>query len=176
VPKRTARERIALDFWDCAGEILYRLRVGGVLCAVVDHVGRTNVLTLGWGQIGPFYHGHPVFSIAITPLRYSWRFLAEVPEFVIAVPNDSLQEAARLCGSRSGRDGDKFAAAGLTPVPAAHVRAPAILECPINVECRVYSRVHPPHTLLTPEHRQRPVEQQHTIYFAEVLGTYGWKG
>jgi hypothetical protein len=29
--------------------------------------------------------------------------------------------------------------------------------------------------LLTPEHRQRPIEQQHTIYFAEVLGTYGWK-
>jgi flavin reductase (DIM6/NTAB) family NADH-FMN oxidoreductase RutF len=32
---------------------------------------------------------------------------------------------------------DKFQAAGLTPVPAAVVRAPLIAECPINVECRV---------------------------------------
>ena len=67
---------------------------------------------------------------------------------------------------------DKFAAAGLTRVPSAHVTPPSILECPINVECRVYAQVAPPHMLLTPEHRQRPLEEQHTIYFAEVLGAY----
>ena len=70
---------------------------------------------------------------------------------------------------------DKFAAAGLIPVPSVHVRAPSILECPIKIECRTYTSVAPPHMLLTPEHRRRPVEDQHTIYFAEVLGTYGWK-
>ena len=80
-----------------------------------------------------------------------------------------------LCGTRSGRDMDKFEAAELTPVPSVDVKAPSIQECPINVECRVYTRVAPPHLLLTPEHRQRPVQEQHTIYFAEVLGTYGWQ-
>jgi flavin reductase (DIM6/NTAB) family NADH-FMN oxidoreductase RutF len=164
--------REALDFWDCTTEILRRMQKGGVLCTVVDEKGGQNVLTLGWGQIGPSYHGHPIFIIAVTPLRYSWRFLEEVPEFVIAVPDDSLQEAAALCGSKSGRDMDKFKAAGLTPVPSKHVRAPSILECPINVECRTYARIAPPHMLLTPEHRQRPLEDQHTIYFAEVLGTF----
>lgn len=161
-----------LDFWTCTAEILTRLRNEGVLCTVVDNAGQRNLLTLGWGQLGPAYHGHPVFIIAVTPLRYSWRFLEEVPEFVIAVPDDSLRPAVELCGTRSGRDLDKFRAAGLTPVPSVHVRAPSILECPINVECRVYTRVAPPHLLLTPEHRQRPLDQQHTIYFAEVLGTY----
>ena len=161
-----------LDFWDCADEILRRMQKGGVLCTVVDEKGEQNVLTLGWGQIGPSYHGHPIFVIAVTPLRYSWRFLEEVPEFVIAVPDDSLQEAAALCGTKSGRDMNKFKAAGLTPVPSTYVRAPSIFECPINVECRIYARVAPPHMLLTPEHRQRPVEDQHTIYFAEVLGTF----
>ena len=145
---------------------------GGVLCTVVDKAGEQNVLTLGWGLVGPNYHGHPIFAIAVTPFRYSWRFLEEVSEFVIAVPSDDLRAAADLCGTRSGRDLDKFEAAKLTRVPSVHVRAPSILECPINVECRGYTRVAPPHTLLTPEHRQRPLEQQHTIYFAEVLGTY----
>jgi len=162
----------ALDFWECATEILHRMRCGGVLCTVVDSEGMNNVLTLGWGQIGPFYHDHPVFSIAVTPLRYSWRFLEEIPEFVIAVPDDGLGAAAELCGTKSGRDLDKFQAAGLTPRPSVHVQAPSIQECPINIECRIYARVHPPHMLLTPEHRQRPIEHQHTIYFAEVLGTY----
>ena len=117
------------------------------------------LLTLGWGQFGPFYHGNPVFVIAVTPLRYSWRFLEQVGEFVIAVPDDSLQQAVRHCGTTSGRDHDKFAAAGLTAVPSVHVRAPSIRECPINIECRVYTKIAPPHMLLTPEHRQRPVEQ-----------------
>ena len=169
-------KRVELDFYTCADEILARLRQGGVLCTVVDQGGNSNLLTLGWGQIGPFYHGHPVFIIAVTPLRYSWRFLEQVPEFVIAVPDDTLEEATALCGSKSGRDLDKFEAAGLTRVPSVRVRPPSIRECPINVECRIYARISPPHMLLTPEHRQRPVEEQHTIYFAEALGTYGWEG
>jgi flavin reductase (DIM6/NTAB) family NADH-FMN oxidoreductase RutF len=169
------KRRVELSFWECAGEILDRMRNEGVLCTVVDEAGVQNVLTLGWGQIGPGYHGHPILIIAVTPLRYSWRFLEQVPEFVIAVPGDALRGATVLCGTRSGRDMDKFEAAGLTPVPSVNVKAPSIQECPINVECRVYTRVAPPHLLLTPEHRQRPVQEQHTIYFAEVLGTYGWQ-
>ena len=170
-------ERTELNFWDCAGEILHRMQSanGGVLCTVTDRAGADNVLTLGWGQIGPGYHGHPIFIIAVTPQRYSWRFLDEVPEFVIGVPGDALQAAAALCGSESGRDMDKFLAAGLTRVSSHDVRPPSILECPINVECRIYTRIAPPHTILTPEHRQRPLEHQHTIYFAEVLATYRYR-
>ncbi len=166
--------RIAIPWEECLGEVLRRFAHGGVLCTVVDAQGRQNVLTLGWGQLGPGYHGHPIAIIAITPLRYSWHMLEETGEFVLAVPDDRLAPALELCGTRSGREGDKFVAAGLTPVPSRHVRPPSIRECPLNLECRVYTRSAPPHELLTPEHRQRPLAQQHTIYFAEVLGLYGW--
>lgn len=170
-------ERKELDFWVCASEILNRMRpaCGGVLCTVADRTGKRNVLTLGWGQIGPFYRGNPVFIIAVTPMRYSWQFLEEIREFVIAIPDDSLRSAVDFCGTKSGRDVDKFKAVGLTPISSVHVRPPSILECPINVECRIYTTVAPPHELLTPEHRQRPLDEQHTIYFAEVLGTYRWQ-
>lgn len=166
--------RIAIPWEQCLGEALRRLARGGVLCTVGDARGRRNVLTLGWGQLGPGYHGHPICTIAITPLRYSWGLIEETPEFVLAVPDDRLAAALDYCGTRSGRSEDKFAAAGLTPVPSLHVRPPSIRECPLNLECHVYAKVAPPHELLTPEHRQRPLAQQHTIYFAEVLGLYGW--
>lgn len=161
-----------LDFWSCSGEILSRLHRGGVLCSVIDQLGRPNLITLGWGLIGPFYHGHPVLAIAVTPDRFSWHALEEVPEFTIAVPDDALAEAVAFCGKKSGRDVDKFKATKLTPVPGQQVRSFAVLECPINLECRTYTRVHPPHLLLTPEHRQKDLEHQHTIYFAEVLAAY----
>ena len=170
------KERKELIFWDYASEILRRMSTKGVLCTVVDNEGQQNVLTLGWGLIGPNYEGHPIFAIAVTPLRYSWIFLEEVPEFVIAIPDDTLADALDFCGSESGYNfDDKFGAAGLTSVPSVHVRAPSIGEFPLNIECRIYTRIHPPHTLLSPEHRKQPVEEQHTIYFAEVLGTYTWR-
>ena len=172
----SVRSREELSFWECADEIFTRMRHGGVLCTVVDHAGQQNVLTLGWGLLGPSYYGRPILVIAVAPPRYSWRFLEEVPEFVIAVPDDSLTEAVAFCGTESGRDfDDKFKAAGIAPIPSAHVRAPSVLECPINVECHAYTKVAPPHLLLTPDHRRRPLEEQHTIYFAQVLGTYAYR-
>lgn len=166
-----------LDFWQHSNEIFQRMQSknGGILCTVVDKNGKINVLTLGWGIIGHHYHSNPIVVIAVCPPRYSWHFLEETGEFVIAVPDDQLREAADFCGTRSGRELDKFDAAGLTPVRSKHIRAPSILECPINVECKTYTKVAPPHFLLTPEHRERPRDQQHTIYFAEVLGTYAYK-
>jgi flavin reductase (DIM6/NTAB) family NADH-FMN oxidoreductase RutF len=37
----------------------------------------------------------------------------------------------------SGRDCDKFAEIGLTPLPATHVKPPLIAECPVNIECKL---------------------------------------
>jgi flavin reductase (DIM6/NTAB) family NADH-FMN oxidoreductase RutF len=163
-----------LDFWDQVPQLLARMRSYGVLCTVVDGDTNSNILTLGWCLVGPTYNGNPIVVVAITPLRYSWEFIEAVPEFVLGIPNDALTDAVDLCGTCSGRHNDKFIAAQLTPIASEHVRAPSILECPANIECRVYESVHPPHYLLTPRHREQPIREQHTIYFAEVLGTYSY--
>ena len=42
------------------------------------------------------------------------------------------------CGVRSGRDEDKFASCGLTPVPVEGLRhAPAVDGCPLYLACKV---------------------------------------
>jgi len=41
------------------------------------------------------------------------------------------------CGNTSGRRVDKFKTFGLTPVPGTLVKAPLILECYANFECKV---------------------------------------
>ena len=170
------KRRVEIAFPEYASETLDRMQDKGVLCTVINEAGAQNLLTLGWGLIGRQHEEYPMFAIAVTPLRYSWSFLEQVPEFVIGVPDDALDEATVICGTKSGRDMDKFAAAGLTAVPSVHVKPPSLLECPINIECRVYTRVAPPHMLLSPRHRQRPLREQHTIYFADVLGAYRWEG
>ena len=49
----------------------------------------------------------------------------------------SMARACDYCGVRSGRDEDKLAACGLTPLPAAHISAPVLGESPVSLECRV---------------------------------------
>jgi flavin reductase (DIM6/NTAB) family NADH-FMN oxidoreductase RutF len=48
-----------------------------------------------------------------------------------------MLHAVDLCGTISGKDGDKFEKAGLTPINGTAVQAPIIAECPVNLECRV---------------------------------------
>ncbi|HEY44701.1 MAG TPA: flavin reductase family protein, partial [Anaerolineae bacterium] len=46
-------------------------------------------------------------------------------------------DEVEYCGFISGREVDKFAIRGLTPIPGSAIKTPIIAECPINIECRV---------------------------------------
>ena len=58
-------------------------------------------------------------------------------EFVINIPDEKLVVAADFCGTKSGRDVDKFKEAKLDKEKAQIVKAPLIKQCPINLECKV---------------------------------------
>jgi len=144
----------------------------GVLLTSGDAQGRPNVMTIGWGLYGWFHHDRPVAVVAVRPACYTFGLLDQIGEFVRGVPTEELRTAVAFCGEQSGRDHDKFKACGLTAIPSALVRPPPIAECPLHVECRIYHKQTPPHLILTPEHREKPLAEQHTIYFAEVLGAF----
>ena len=148
----------------------------GVLLTSCSADGRRNVMTIGWGLYGSFYHDHCVTAVAVRPACYTFELLDEVGEFVLCVPTDEIADAVAFCGTESGHRCDKFKETGLTPIPSTYVRPPSIAQCPIHVECRIYLSQRPPHLILTPEHREQPLAAQHTIYFAEVLGAFLQEG
>ena len=61
--------------------------------------------------------------------------------FTVNVPDTKLAPQVDYCGIVSGNTADKFAATGLTLVPAAVVGTPIINECPYNIECRTTHEV-----------------------------------
>lgn len=105
-----------------------------------DFQGEYNVLTAAW--TGIVCSDPPMTYVSVRPERYSHHMIAESGEFVINLPCESIARAVDLCGVKSGRDGDKFALAGLTPEAAFTVKAPAITECPVSLECRVRETLH----------------------------------
>lgn len=99
-----------------------------------------NVLTAAW--TGIVNSEPPMTYVSIRPERYSHGIIQEKGEFVINLPTQAIVRATDLCGVKSGRDGDKFALAGLTAEPSAQVAAPGIGECPVSLECRVREVLH----------------------------------
>lgn len=101
---------------------------------------KTNLLTVAW--TGILNTNPPKTYISVRPERYSYNLIKETGEFVLNVPTSYMVRAVDLCGCRTGRDGDKFALSGLTPIPATQVACPLLEESPISIECRVTDVTH----------------------------------
>jgi flavin reductase (DIM6/NTAB) family NADH-FMN oxidoreductase RutF len=107
------------------------------LVASVDAEGKANVLAVA--EIFNLSIKDPVWvGISVREATYSHGLIKGQGEFTVNLPTAAMLKEVLGCGSCSGRDGtDKFEKFGLTPLPSKHVRPPIIVECPVNLECRV---------------------------------------
>ncbi|MDE6760360.1 MAG: flavin reductase family protein [Lachnospiraceae bacterium] len=115
------------------GNMLYP--VPAVLVTCQDEEGNDNVLTVAWA--GTVCSDPAMLSISVRKERYSHHMIKESGEFVVNLTTAELMRATDYCGVRSGRDEDKFKAMGLSKGSAGKVKAPIIMESPVNIECRV---------------------------------------
>jgi len=100
-----------------------------------DPAGRPNAMTVAWGGICS--SKPPAVAVSIRPERHTHAGIAARKAFTVSVPSEAQIGEADLFGIASGRDLDKFAATGLTPVRAEHVDAPYVGEFPLVLECRL---------------------------------------
>ena len=77
--------------------------------------GNWNTMTASWGGLGVLWHKNVAF-IFIRPSRHTFGFANSAKVFTISFFDENCRSALELCGKKSGRDIDKAAAAGLTPV------------------------------------------------------------
>jgi flavin reductase (DIM6/NTAB) family NADH-FMN oxidoreductase RutF len=107
-----------------------------ILVTCLDKAGQPNVMTISW--VGTVASVPPCLAIGVRPYRYSHAAIEEQGEFVVNIPNCALLRAVDYCGRMPRhRTSDKFAKAGLIPVPASQVASPLIAECPVNIECKL---------------------------------------
>ena len=77
--------------------------------------GDYNTMTASWGGTGVLWN-EPVSFIFIRPQRYTFEFTEKNGLFTLSFFDETYRSALRFCGSKSGRDFDKAAETGLTPV------------------------------------------------------------
>ncbi len=97
-----------------------------------------NLMTAGW--MLPLGFEPALVGIAIHPSRLTHEFVTKSEVFALNIPTADLMTAVHTCGTISGREGDKFARAGLTPADALEIEAPLVAECVAHLECEVVDR------------------------------------
>lgn len=100
---------------------------------------KDNIITVGAVHI--FSFDPPLYGIGIVPKRYSHGLIEEANEFIINFPTREQIEALEFCGTKSGRDVNKFKRLGLTPQRGKTVETMLIKECPANIECKVIKKI-----------------------------------
>lgn len=106
-----------------------------------DKDGRNNALVVGFTanvSLDPV-----MVMVGIVPTRFSHHMVKETGSFVINLPKKSFKKEYDYLGSRSGRDGDKFAALDIKWEDAEYVNAPILTDCPVNIECSVIESTQP---------------------------------
>ena len=102
-----------INAFDHAETILKVLAKGAFLNTAAG--GRHNTMTIGWGALGNIW-SKPVFTVMVRHSRYTHELIEAHNEFTVSFPlTAAFSKALGLCGSKSGRDMDKFAAAEITP-------------------------------------------------------------
>ena len=106
-----------------------------LVVATYDEKGAPNAMTAAWGGIccsDPF-----CVYVSLRKATYTYQSLVDRKAYTINIPGKNYIVEADYMGIASGRDEDKFAVTGLTPVKSDIVDAPYIEEFPVNLECKI---------------------------------------
>lgn len=125
--------------------------------------GRTNVMAAAWAM--PIDFEPPKVAVVIARDTFTRELVKSSGEFGLSVPVQAQIEQTYAAGSRSGRDGDKWAAAGLVPFEASQISAPLVEGCVAWLECKVLP--------------EPAIEDRYDLFVAEVVAAWAddavWK-
>jgi flavin reductase (DIM6/NTAB) family NADH-FMN oxidoreductase RutF len=136
-----------------------------LLVGTYDREGKPNLMNAAWGGI--CCSKPPCVTVSLRKATHSYAGIVERRAFTIGIPSEGQMKAADYCGIASGRDTDKFAATGWTPVKSTLVDAPYPAELPFVLECRLL------HTLEIGLHTQFVGEIVDIKAEGDVLGEDG---
>jgi flavin reductase (DIM6/NTAB) family NADH-FMN oxidoreductase RutF len=136
--------------------------------------GKFNTMTISWGSLGTVWD-RPFAQVFVRPTRYTFEFMNQYDSFTLSAFNKTYKSSLDLLGSKSGREGDKIADSGLTPVKSSEVKSPCFKEAELVIECRkmYWQDLDASHFLFANIEHKYPRKDYHRFYFGEVMAVFG---
>ena len=158
------------DFMSVAEDAMVKIKKGSFL--TVKSGDRLNTMTIGWATIG-FCWRKPVFMVAVRDSRHTFTIIEEAVDFTVSIPSGDMKKEIMYCGTKSGRDKDKFKECSLQIADGRTVTSPIIDVAGLHFECRiVYKTAMDPGNMTTDFEALYPDKDYHTLYFGEITACY----
>lgn len=102
-----------------------------------DVAGKPNYMVAAWATVACM--APPMVCVAINKGRYTWKGIQEQRTFSLNVPTVDQMIETDHCGIVSGAQQDKSGV--FNSVYGKLGNAPLAVECPVNIECRLFHAV-----------------------------------
>lgn len=134
--------------------------------------GERNVMTIGWGMSGVMW-GKQVFVAPVRTTRHTFDLIQKTGCYAVCIPKTDRKKELAVCGTKSGRDTDKFALTGLKALPCRKIDAPAVEGCYV-IECKVAYQTTLEKSGLPAEIQERWYQKNdlHTLMVGEIVDEY----
>lgn len=139
--------------------------------------GNMNAMTIAWGGLGTLWgmNNAAVVTVYVEPSRYTHQFMEKNEYFTVTTFPEQYKKALQYIGSRSGRNEDKIANAGLS-VSFTELGNPIFNEARLAIECRkIYAAPFDPagmgekgRRIYSGNSGMRP----HTIFIGEIVNVW----
>ena len=127
-----------------------------------------NTMTAAWGGFGVMFSKN-VATIYVRKQRYTYEFIEDFDSFTLSFFEEKDRQTLKICGTKSGRDGDKTAEAGLTPYflegTTAFAEAKMIFVCKKQYRQEMKEECFLEEKIITTHY---PQKDYHCLYLAEI--------
>jgi flavin reductase (DIM6/NTAB) family NADH-FMN oxidoreductase RutF len=160
-----------VNYMNVAEDVIKKIRKGAFLTVKAGDV--LNTMTIGWAMFG-FIWQKPIMMVAVRTSRHTFGIMEKAVDFTVTVPAVGMAEALAFCGSKSGRDVDKFKQCKLEITNGVKVVSPIIKTPGIHYECKIVYKSAMNPAFLDAEYDRflYPQKDYHTLYFGEILVCY----
>jgi flavin reductase (DIM6/NTAB) family NADH-FMN oxidoreductase RutF len=131
-----------------------------------------NMMTASWGGLGVLWHKNVSF-IFIRPSRYTYQFLEKCNTYTLSFFGAKYKDVLNICGTKSGRDGDKVKETGITPAETANGSI-YFTEASLVVECKkiYYQDLEPDHFIDPGIMKNYPEKDYHRMYAGKIISCF----
>ena len=161
-----------INFTELSKELLDQLQKGAFL--TVKAGDKVNTMTIAWGSLGFMWY-KPMFTSMVRYSRYTYELIEKAEDFTVSFPlNGQLKQELGICGTKSGKDMDKFGECNLTLKEGEVVKSPIIDECDLHIECKIVYKQPMDENALCQEIKDKAYGSgnYHVLYYGEIVKAY----
>ena len=160
-----------VDYMSVADDTINKIKKGAFLTVKAGTM--LNTMTIGWATLGVVWN-KPIMMVAVRSSRHTFGIIEAAKDFTVTVPAGDMKKETAFCGSKSGRDVDKFKMCNLETTASRQVSSPIIKTAGRHYECKIFykSPMDPAHLDKENDSSIYPNKDYHTLYFGEILACY----